>query len=79
MARDNYGNKNIVKKIRITPSAIKGRGSYVIDQSDRLDILSYRFYNNPTKFWLISDANKEMYPDDILRKGNSITIGEERF
>ena len=79
-AKDSYGNKNIVKKIPIIPPTTNAiKRSYVIKQGDRLDILAYQYYGNPTKFWLISNANKEMYPDDILRKGKRIIIGEETF
>ena len=76
--KDSHGNISIVKKIRIAPTA-NGIKSYVIKQGDRLDLLSYRCYANPSKFWIISDANKEMYPDNLLRKGKTIAIGEETF
>jgi 3-deoxy-D-arabino-heptulosonate 7-phosphate (DAHP) synthase len=78
VARDSYGNRNIVKKIRVAP-ATKGIRSYEIKQNDRLDIMAYQYYRNPTKFWFVCDANKEMYPDELLKKGKRIRIAEETF
>ena len=63
VASDSYGNRNMVKKIRVA-SATKGTRSYEIKQNDRLDLIVYQYYGNPAKFWLVCDANKEMYPDE---------------
>jgi hypothetical protein len=41
---------------------------------ERLDLLAYRFYRNPEKFWLIADANTEMDPEDLLEPGRQLLI-----
>jgi nucleoid-associated protein YgaU len=41
---------------------------------ERLDLLAYRFYRNPEKFWLIADANSEMDPEDLLEPGRQLLI-----
>jgi nucleoid-associated protein YgaU len=41
---------------------------------ERLDLLAYRFYNNPEKFWLIADANTAMDPEDLLAPGAQLLI-----
>lgn len=40
----------------------------------RLDLLAYRFYRNPEKFWLIADANTEMDPEELLEPGRQLAI-----
>jgi hypothetical protein len=52
---------------------------YEVKEGDRLDLLSYRFFRTPRKWWLICDANPEyLYPDDLLKPGNRIVIPRER-
>jgi nucleoid-associated protein YgaU len=41
---------------------------------ERLDLLAFRFYRNPEKFWLIADANTEMDPEDLLQPGRVLLI-----
>jgi hypothetical protein len=50
--------------------------AYSADQ--RLDLLAYRFYRNPEKFWLIADANNEMDPEDLLDPGRQLLIPPDR-
>jgi len=45
---------------------------------ERLDILSYNFYRNPEKFWLIADANNETDPEDLLVPGEQLLIPPDR-
>lgn len=52
---------------------------YEVKQGDRLDLLSYRFFRTPRKWWLICDANPEyLHPDELLKPGNRIVIPRER-
>ena len=44
----------------------------------RLDLLAFRFYRNPEKFWLIADANTEMDPEDLLEPGRPLAIPPDR-
>ena len=41
---------------------------------ERLDLLAFRYYRNPEKFWLIADANPEMDPEDLLQPGRLLRI-----
>jgi len=50
-------------KLRITPTA-----------SDRLDLLAYRYYRDPTRFWRICDASSELDPFDVLAAGEPLPI-----
>lgn len=69
-----------VKVKRLRPNA-KAEGSfrYTVKEGDRLDLLAWRFYRNPRKWWLISDANPGLvYPDDLLMPGRVLTIPPNR-
>jgi hypothetical protein len=50
--------------------------TFTADQ--RLDLLAYRFYRNPEKFWLIADANTEMDPEELLEPGRQLAIPPDR-
>jgi hypothetical protein len=63
--------------IRFIPSTPAGFfQTFTADQ--RLDLLAYRFYRNPEKFWLIADANTEMDPEDLLDPGRQLAIPPDR-
>lgn len=52
---------------------------YQVKQGDRLDLLAYKFYRTPRKWWLICDANPHlMYPDDLLVPGTKLLIPRDR-
>lgn len=39
---------------------------HVVHEGDRLDLLAARYYNDPEMWWVIADANPEVfYPGDI--------------
>ncbi|HMD21210.1 MAG TPA: hypothetical protein VKH40_12860 [Alloacidobacterium sp.] len=50
--------------------------TYTADE--RLDLIAYKFYRNPEKFWLIADANTEMDPEDLLEPGRQLPIPPNR-
>ena len=35
---------------------------YVVQENDTLDYIALKFYNNPTYYWIICDANKIIDP-----------------
>ena len=39
-----------------------------IEESDRLDIIAQRQYQNPTWFWHIADANTELEANDLVQE-----------
>ena len=70
---DSRGNKNRVKRIRFTPKT-EFVSIYVTKENERLDILAKSVYDNSTKFWVICDANDEMFPYDLIKTGRKIII-----
>jgi nucleoid-associated protein YgaU len=63
--------------IRLIPATPAGYLHTVV-ASDRLDLLSFGFYNNPEKFWLIADANSAMDPADLLVPGHLAAVPPDR-
>jgi hypothetical protein len=41
---------------------------------ERLDHIAFRHYRDPERFWRICDANRAMWPDDLLVIGRVIAI-----
>lgn len=64
-----------VKALSIRAIANRPAGFFHTFRADeRLDLLAFRFYRNPEKFWLIADANTEMDPEDLLQPGRVLLI-----
>ena len=84
VALDVRGNRNRVKRMRRIsqqpqqqqPQQKKAL-TYIIKEGDRLDLLAHTYYGDPTKFWLICDANQTMFPHDLLVPGKRIIIPRE--
>ncbi|MFN7887624.1 MAG: hypothetical protein ACK5OR_02410, partial [Betaproteobacteria bacterium] len=50
-----------------------------VKQGDPLDLLAWRFFRNPRKWWLIADANLDLLaPDQLLQPGLLLTIPKDR-
>lgn len=73
---DSRGNKNKVMRIRFIPKT-ESVSPYVVKENQRLDEISQSMYDDSTKFWLICDANEEMFPNDLEKLGKTITIPRE--
>lgn len=72
--KDAQGRAVKVKRTRPLSNP-GGSFRYQVKEGDRLDLLAYRFYRNPRKWWLICDANADlMYPDELLTPGRFLTI-----
>ena len=65
---------------RVRPLEVpEGSFEYVAKEGDRLDLLAFRFYRTPRKWWLICDANPGvLYPDELLRPGQRIVVPPDR-
>jgi len=52
------------KRLRLLPlpAALQ---AYTVTLGDRLDLIAYRFYQDPLQFWRIADANLAMLPEDL--------------
>jgi len=63
---DAKGQTARSKTLRWIPDT-SGTFSHMLNQTDRLDLLAYKYYGNPKKWWLICDANPDFaLPTDLL-------------
>lgn len=79
-AVDEEGLAYRIKSIRWIPKT-QGRFMHTVTQSDRIDLLAYKYYGDPKKWWLICDANPEVFfPLDLLEEpGKRIIIPPNRI
>jgi nucleoid-associated protein YgaU len=53
---------------------------HVVADGERLDHLATRFYSEPTRYWLILDANPDVLnPFELLVTGKTIGIPQNRL
>ena len=53
---------------------------HVVSVGERLDQLANNFYAEPTKYWLILDANPGVLnPFDLLETGQAIAVPQNRI
>lgn len=65
-ATDAEGKTTRSKVLRWIPDT-PGTFQHMVAQTDRLDLLAYKYYGDPKKWWLICDANPDFaYPIDLL-------------
>jgi hypothetical protein len=76
-AVDADGNNVGALKTRFIPPTPAGF-FHTYTGDERLDLIAYRFYRSPEKFWLIADANTEMDPEDLLEPGRALPIPPNR-
>jgi nucleoid-associated protein YgaU len=74
---DSTGRTTPALKIRFIPPTPAGY-YYTFTADQRLDLIAFKFYRNPEKFWLIADANSEMDPEDLLEPGRQLAIPPDR-
>jgi hypothetical protein len=71
---DRGGKQIAYILLRPIPSPAKLREHAVV-QGDRLDLLSFQYYNDPEQFWRICDGNNAMRPEDLLETiGRRLTV-----
>lgn len=49
-----------VAAVKLRKLPIVRGNSYTVNEGDRLDLLAYRKYKQPAKFWHIADANTDL-------------------
>ncbi len=70
---DYKGRRLPSKRLRELPT-VTGVFSHTIEDSDRLDHLAYKYYQQPRNWWRICDANPEfMSPQELLGKTPIVT------
>jgi hypothetical protein len=63
---DPGGRKIPFKRLRPIPTDLAVRSVYAVAPQDRFDLVAYAQYGDPEQFWRICDANRGMWPDDLL-------------
>jgi nucleoid-associated protein YgaU len=61
------------KRVRFIPPTPASFG-VVVSPGDRLDLIAERIYQDPELFWRIGDANRALWPDDLIEVGSTIRI-----
>ena len=76
-ADDGRGGTQQVLDLRETP-ATSAVLSVVATDADRLDLLAFRYYRDPTRFWRICDATSDLDPFDVLLPGQPVPIPPDK-
>lgn len=74
---DGRGGTQPLLDLRETPPAT-GVLQLTPTDSDRLDLLAWRFYRDPTRFWRICDAASRLDPFDVLAPGEPLPIPPDK-
>lgn len=74
---DGRGGTQQVLDLRETPvtSAVL---RVVATDVDRLDLLAFRYYRDPTRFWRICDATPELDPFALLVPGQTVPVPPDK-
>ena len=71
---DAQGRTIRFKKVRFIADT-PAQAALVVGQGERLDRIAFRVYQDPELFWLICDANRALWPDDLVAEpGHVIRI-----
>ena len=75
---DSIVNENGVtvqfKKVRFIPDT-PARLGVVVKQGERIDNIADRVYDDPERFWRICDANRALWPADLVSEpGEKIVV-----
>ncbi|RME42947.1 MAG: hypothetical protein D6791_16620 [Chloroflexi bacterium] len=70
---DANGREIRYKKVRFIPS-ISARAGCVVRQGDRPDLIAHRYYQDPERFWRLCDANKVMWPPDLVAEIGAVIL-----
>jgi hypothetical protein len=73
MAVDGTGNQLQLRQLRDIPQ-VTSVLSITPDQTDRLDLLAFRYYRDPLLFWVLCDGSPEMDPFDVVAPGVPMAV-----
>jgi nucleoid-associated protein YgaU len=76
-ADDGRGGTEQVLDLRPTPATTSVL-SVVATDADRLDLLAFRYYRDPARFWRICDATTDLDPFDVLVPGRPARIPPDK-
>lgn len=74
---DGRGGTHPRLDLRETPPTI-GVLTVTPTDSDRLDLLAWRFYRDPTRFWRLCDASSQLDPFDLVAPGEPMPIPPDK-
>jgi hypothetical protein len=74
---DPLGATHPLLDVRETPPTT-GLLQVTPTDSDRLDLLAWRFFRDPTRFWRICDASTQLDPFDVLAPGEPIAVPPDK-
>jgi hypothetical protein len=74
---DGRGGIQPLLDLRETPTAVAVL-HVTPTASDRLDLLAWRFYRDPTRFWRVCDAADALDPFDVVAAGEPVAIPPDR-
>jgi hypothetical protein len=74
---DTRAGSHPLLDLRATPDATSVFQLTPTD-TDRLDLLAWRFYRDPTRFWRICDAATHLDPFDVLAPGEPLPIPPDK-
>ncbi|SHN13598.1 hypothetical protein [Cryptosporangium aurantiacum] len=74
---DEWAGSQPLLALRATPASNAVLSIQPTD-TDRLDLLAWRFYRDPTRFWRICDAATEPDPFDVVVPSEPISIPPDR-
>ena len=71
---DGKGRVIRYKKTRFIP-ATQAQMGHMVGLGERLDHIAFRYYRDPERFWRICDANRAMWPPELVAEaGRTILI-----
>ncbi len=68
---DPSGRQINYKAIRYI-SEVGARRGHIVGGADRLDLIAFRYYQDPEDFWRICDANLALWPDNMLANPGAV-------
>lgn len=71
---DNNGNNVVVIVPGVQESYTFTYVNYLVNGGDKVDQIANSFYNDPTQWWRIADANPEILDWTFLQAGTLIRI-----
>ncbi len=70
---DATGAVQLYKRTRFIPPT-PARAATVVNQSERLDHIAHRVYQDAELFWRVCDANDALWPPDLAEPGKLLKV-----
>ncbi len=70
---DSEGRTIQYKATRFIPET-KARLAHKVQRGERMDHIAHRYFRDPERFWRICDANKTLWPDELVSEPGQIIL-----